>query len=85
MFPLRSRRIAVLQISVALIFWQRRIQVVQNHTWNIDLAIVKQLQRFPRRPNRRMGQSHDEEGRINLRRPACCVVGRGTDELSMMT
>ena len=59
-----------IQILVALIFWQRRIQVVQNHTWNIDLAIVKQLQRFPRRPNRRMGQSHDEEGRINLSAPS---------------
>ena len=75
-FPLRIRCIAVLRILIVLVFWQRRIQVVQNHTSDNDMAIVKQLQRFPHHSDRRVRQSHDEEDRINSRRPACGVVGR---------
>ena len=79
-----SRCVVILRVLVVIIFRQRRIDVVQNDAGHIDLAIVEQLQRFPRQARGGVGQPDDKKVASIFGARLVVSSAARTGELSMM-
>src|SRR5438132_5869969 len=62
------RRGVIFGVLVVVIFRQRSIDKVQNHSGDIDLAAVKELKRFFSQPGRSVGESNDKKRGVDFRR-----------------
>ena len=80
----RLRRVVILRILVVIIFGERRIDLVQNHARDIDLAIVKQLERFSSQTRGSVGEPHDKKRRVDFRARLVASSAARTGALSMM-
>src|SRR5438270_1822584 len=69
-----QRRVVILRILVVIIFRQRGIDVIQNNAGHVDLAVVKELERFADEPRGSVREPDHEQARVDLAREAGGLV-----------